>query len=304
MVSQSLKSRRRVHRTTHHQSLCQELGSTAGTKPTWEIPWLVNCFVRLSISCFGCLWEIWTQVLALYLGIRCSWTTAFFWIVRPDTVGSVRAGSCSQCLSHCPSQERGIWETLRQIQPWPLGTYVGTEIDWDWFRAWACRWTKLGGVHGQAWRLALLWCCWDRDWCPCGTEMGSWVLGRVGVPQGGVGSVRQGWWCHGGMLIYTHLSHCSQPIRAFTEGEGRMIQKGLHSPLPYYRKVTMCFSTSTLFVLHVAKLSKVANSSYVRQREPLYPRQACEARSNVKFRRPFVSMGPCNLHTAFQHQLL
>lgn len=58
--------------------------------------------------------------------------------------------------------------------------------------------------QGQGWRLALLWCCWDRDWGPRETAMLSWDVSRVagGMPQVGLIRDIKAYWCPQGPVSF------------------------------------------------------------------------------------------------------
>lgn len=58
--------------------------------------------------------------------------------------------------------------------------------------------------QGQGWRLALLWCCWDRDWGPRETAVLSWDVSRVagGMPQVGLIRDIKAYWCPQGPVSF------------------------------------------------------------------------------------------------------
>lgn len=150
----------------------------------------------------------------------------------------------------------------------------------------------------------------DQPWCGVagteadgtwGAEVESWVVGRVGEPWD-----KQGWQCLGAMVVrWFALTFCivaREWEHLLKEEKVRSpalpTQKSLHSPFPYYCRVIVGFTTSSVLVLHGAKTqSKEANSSHVLQRELLYPSQACEAHPSVTSGRAFVSTGRCSLRT-------
>lgn len=108
-------------------------------------------------------------------------------------------------------------------------------------------------------------------------------------------------WDHGSVIFCTHFLHCSQVMRAFTEGGEGMVPSPSHPEGPPFTFPILLESTHVFQHFHTfhppwcKPQCKVASSSCMLQREPHYPSQAYEAHSSVEFGRAFVSTGLGNL---------
>lgn len=115
-------------------------------------------------SCCRHLWETWIQIFALYFRIRCFWTTALF-EVHVSSPHGVCQGRVWQPVP-VPQASPGAGQMLDLgAAPTPGFKHIPGNM-----------WTQFGASHGQAWRLALLWCCRGRGWQPWGAEMWSWPV--------------------------------------------------------------------------------------------------------------------------------
>lgn len=83
---------------------------------------------------------------------------------------------------------------------WRPGQAVGPWVGLAWWDPWLSR---------GSWGPALLWHEWDRDQWSCGSQVGSWAVGRLGGAPG-LGRDRQGWRCPWGSDFWSQpFSFCS-----------------------------------------------------------------------------------------------